>query len=137
VESLASGPGNINKQSLKRARLKFISTTPVRADNCRRDCQPTLIKQYYVDRFDMPASDSLRAYHMPCSADVVADAAVEPPLTPAEREIVKSYGGWTRFLASFTLKPWNHEDEEEGKAILRAFTANDDGEDGSNEPNKS
>lgn len=50
---------------------------------------------------------------------------IEPPLTPAERVIVKSYGGWTMFLASFGLKPWNDEDAQEGKQILEGFVAQD------------
>lgn len=47
--------------------------------------------------------------------------AIEPPLTPAERAIVKSYGGWTSFMRSFGLKPWESDDAEEGKRILEAF----------------
>ncbi|CEO58338.1 hypothetical protein PMG11_03068 [Penicillium brasilianum] len=53
---------------------------------------------------------------------------LQPPLSPAERQIVKSYGGWTQFLLSFGLKPWKDDDEEEGMRILRAFAA-DNGED--------
>ncbi|KAL4949430.1 hypothetical protein BDW69DRAFT_174476 [Aspergillus filifer] len=52
----------------------------------------------------MPASDSL-----------------QPPLTPAEREIVRSYGGWTNFLVSYGLKPWDEADASEGLAILRGI----------------
>ncbi|KAL4915202.1 hypothetical protein BDW62DRAFT_203923 [Aspergillus aurantiobrunneus] len=52
----------------------------------------------------MPASDSL-----------------QPLLTPAERAIVKSYGGWTQFLHSYGLKPWDREEAEEGLSILRAL----------------
>ncbi|OQD93320.1 hypothetical protein PENSOL_c033G01693 [Penicillium solitum] len=47
--------------------------------------------------------------------------ALQPPLTPAERAIVKSYGGWTSFMQSFGLKPWENDDAEEGKRILEAF----------------
>ncbi|KAF7588095.1 hypothetical protein BBP40_006194 [Aspergillus hancockii] len=46
---------------------------------------------------------------------------LQPPLTPAERAIVKSYGGWTYFLMSFGLKPFNKDDAQEGKRILEAF----------------
>ncbi|RJE24701.1 hypothetical protein PHISCL_02966 [Aspergillus sclerotialis] len=52
-----------------------------------------------------------------------ASDALQPPLTPAEREIVKSYGGWTQFLFSFGLKPWNDEDADEGMQILKAFVS--------------
>ncbi|KAB8074216.1 hypothetical protein BDV29DRAFT_173959 [Aspergillus leporis] len=47
--------------------------------------------------------------------------ALQPPLTPAERTIVKGYGGWTNFLISFGLKPWNDADAEEGKRILEGL----------------
>ncbi|CAI7592309.1 unnamed protein product [Penicillium glandicola] len=47
--------------------------------------------------------------------------AVQPPLTPAERAIVKSYGGWTYFLMSFGLEPWEKDDADQGKRILEAF----------------
>ncbi|KAJ5138766.1 uncharacterized protein N7515_003614 [Penicillium bovifimosum] len=59
----------------------------------------------------------------------VTDALPEPPLTPAERAIVKSYGGWTAFMHSFGLKPFIEEDAEEGKKILEAFTQPDEEED--------
>ncbi|KAL4965350.1 uncharacterized protein BDV14DRAFT_200050 [Aspergillus stella-maris] len=52
----------------------------------------------------MPASDSL-----------------QPPLTPAERTVVRSYGGWTNFLFSYGLKPWDQEDADEGLAILKGL----------------
>ncbi|KAG6003123.1 hypothetical protein E4U21_002321 [Claviceps maximensis] len=54
----------------------------------------------------MPATDSL-----------------QPPLTPTERQICKSYGGWSNFMASMGLKPWVSDDAEEGKAILAAFAS--------------
>ena len=49
----------------------------------------------------------------------------EPPLTPAERDIVKSYGGWTNFCISFGLKPWEVDDADEGKRILEGFVEDD------------
>ena len=52
---------------------------------------------------------------------------LEPPLTPAERSIVKSYGGWTYFLLSYGLKAYNDEDAEEGLMILKALAEDDDG----------
>ncbi|KAM4063397.1 hypothetical protein HRG_010120 [Hirsutella rhossiliensis] len=56
----------------------------------------------------MPATDSL-----------------QPPLSKAEREVCKSYGGWTNFMQSMGLKPWEDDDAAEGKAILAAFVAKD------------
>lgn len=52
----------------------------------------------------------------------------EPPLSPAERAIVKSYGGWTQFMISFGLKPWEFDDIDEGKRILEAFVSEDEEE---------
>ncbi|KID85674.1 Extracellular metalloproteinase 3 [Metarhizium guizhouense ARSEF 977] len=56
----------------------------------------------------MPATDSL-----------------QPPLTKAERQICKEYGGWTNFMQSMGLKPWESDDADEGKAILAAFARRD------------
>ncbi|KAJ5740989.1 hypothetical protein N7493_000861 [Penicillium malachiteum] len=52
--------------------------------------------------------------------------SLQPPLTPAERAIVKTYGSWSQFMFSFGLKPWNDDDVQEGKRILEAFAADDD-----------
>ncbi|EPS26164.1 hypothetical protein PDE_01100 [Penicillium oxalicum 114-2] len=53
---------------------------------------------------------------MPMNTD-----CLQPPLTPAQRTIVKSYGGWSMFLHSYGLKPWNEDDAEEGLRILEAL----------------
>ncbi|OGM49251.1 hypothetical protein ABOM_004053 [Aspergillus bombycis] len=47
--------------------------------------------------------------------------SLQPPLTPPERSIVKSYGGWTNFLLNYGLKPGNDEDAEEGLLILKGL----------------
>lgn len=76
----------------------------------------------------MPSTDSLRTsdsinskkylnFHSPTNP--------EPPLTTAERQIVKSYGGWTGFMHSFGLKPWNQEDADEGLRIVSGLASND------------
>ncbi|KAL1870655.1 hypothetical protein Plec18167_007419 [Paecilomyces lecythidis] len=62
---------------------------------------------------------------MPASSDCLQ---AEPPLKPEERAIVKSYGGWIHFLASFGLKPWVDEDAVQGKAILEGLVAQERGE---------
>ncbi|KAJ5736065.1 uncharacterized protein N7483_001190 [Penicillium malachiteum] len=49
----------------------------------------------------------------------------QPPLEPEEREIVKYYNGWTNYMFSYCLKPWNDDDAEEGKAILEAMIQHD------------
>lgn len=49
----------------------------------------------------------------------------EPSLSPGARAVVKSYGGWTNFMNSFGLKPWNSEDVDEGKAIAEGMAAED------------
>ncbi|OJJ50772.1 hypothetical protein ASPZODRAFT_126709 [Penicilliopsis zonata CBS 506.65] len=60
----------------------------------------------------MPATDSL-----------------QPPLTPAERAIVKTYGGWTSFMSSYGLKPWDFDDIDEAKQILTTLAQMDDQDD--------
>ena len=42
----------------------------------------------------------------------------EPPLSPAEREVVKSFGGWTSFMQSYGLKPHDSGDAREAKLIV-------------------
>lgn len=90
----------------------------------------------------MPASDGLRTYsapplsitlRRPIESNVrskldltLLTPPIEPPLSPAEREIVKGYGGWTNFLFSYGLKPWNDEDAEEGLLILKGLAQVDE-----------
>lgn len=62
-------------------------------------------------------------FHLINSAKRLTSA--EPPLTPAEREIVKSYGGWTQFMICFGLKPWDLDDTDQGKRILESFVQDD------------
>ncbi|KAL5365789.1 hypothetical protein BJX96DRAFT_180158 [Aspergillus floccosus] len=52
-----------------------------------------------------------------------ATDALQPPLTPAERAIVKGYGGWTMFLASYGLKAWDADDVEEAKQIVAGLAS--------------
>ncbi|KAG6017202.1 hypothetical protein E4U43_002120 [Claviceps pusilla] len=61
------------------------------------------------------------------AAQVDGQPPQEPPLTAAEREVRRSYGGWTNFMQSFNLKPWDSDDAEEGKAIIAALAAYDAG----------
>jgi hypothetical protein len=51
----------------------------------------------------------------------------QPPLQPAEREIVKSYGGWTAFMQSYGLKPFDDNDVREALQIERQMARNDRG----------
>ncbi|TXT15519.1 hypothetical protein VHUM_00022 [Vanrija humicola] len=55
-----------------------------------------------------------------------SDGLPESQLSPAEREVVKSYGGWTAFCTAYGLKPWNSDDNDEAKAIVQQMAANDD-----------
>ncbi|KAL3414100.1 hypothetical protein V8F44DRAFT_459360, partial [Aspergillus fumigatus] len=50
----------------------------------------------------------------------------EPPLTPAERAIVQSYGGWTQFMICFGLKPYELDDVDEAKSLVASLAADDD-----------
>lgn len=48
--------------------------------------------------------------------------ALEPAgLSAAEKQVIKSYGGWTYFMMAFALKPWEDDDVQEGLRILRGF----------------
>ncbi|EAW21028.1 uncharacterized protein NFIA_061890 [Aspergillus fischeri NRRL 181] len=49
----------------------------------------------------------------------------KPPLSPAERAIVKSYGGWTQFMISFGLKPYELDDIYEAKSIVASLATDD------------
>ncbi|WVW84731.1 hypothetical protein I302_106766 [Kwoniella bestiolae CBS 10118] len=50
---------------------------------------------------------------------------LQPPLKPAEREIVKSYGGWTNFTASYGLKPWEMDQNDEAHTIVKTLAKMD------------
>ncbi|CAK7204571.1 hypothetical protein SEUCBS139899_007329 [Sporothrix eucalyptigena] len=54
-----------------------------------------------------------------------ATDALSPPLTPAEREIVKSFGGWTAFMQCYGLKPYDDDDIQEAKAIVEEMVRQD------------
>ncbi|KAH1280456.1 hypothetical protein KXV70_001789 [Aspergillus fumigatus] len=55
-----------------------------------------------------------------------ATDALQPPLTPAERAIVQSYGGWTQFMICFGLKPYELDDVDEAKSLVASLAADDD-----------
>ena len=44
-----------------------------------------------------------------------------PILTPTERAIVKSYGGWTEFCLVHGLKPFKMDENEEAHRIVQAM----------------
>ncbi|KAK2594299.1 hypothetical protein QQS21_008005 [Conoideocrella luteorostrata] len=50
-----------------------------------------------------------------------ASDGLQPPLNEGERAIRRSYGGWTNFMQSYGLKPWDDDDAAEGKAIISAL----------------
>ncbi|KJZ75913.1 hypothetical protein HIM_04737 [Hirsutella minnesotensis 3608] len=61
---------------------------------------------------------------------------LQPPLSEAERKICKSYGGWTSFMQSMGLKPWDDDDAAEGKAIIAAFASDNEQDTTADETNK-
>ena len=75
----------------------------------------------------MPATDALHTFgpRLLNNSDANPYRSLEPPLSEAERAIVKSYGGWTQYTQSFGLKPWEQGDADEGKQILEASVADD------------
>lgn len=43
-----------------------------------------------------------------------------------EKDIVKSFGGWTHFCNSYGLKPQNPDENDEAISILRGLAAADE-----------
>jgi len=56
---------------------------------------------------------------------LTATDRAEPPLSDKEREVVKSYGGWTAFCESHGLKPWDPSDKQEALSIVKALASHD------------
>ncbi|GAA6014300.1 hypothetical protein JCM10207_005413 [Rhodosporidiobolus poonsookiae] len=56
-----------------------------------------------------------------------ATNGLQPPLSPAERSIVKSYGDWTTFCHAFGLKPYDMDDNAEAEAIVKAMARDEEG----------
>ncbi|KAM5352698.1 hypothetical protein ACJ41O_005420 [Fusarium nematophilum] len=52
--------------------------------------------------------------------------ALQPPLTPAERKIRNAYGGWTNFMLSMGLKPYDLDDIDEAYSIISAIAREDE-----------
>lgn len=50
----------------------------------------------------------------------------DPPLNPTERDIIKSYGGWTEFLACFDLNPKEKDDVDEAMTIVKALAVDEE-----------
>jgi len=48
-----------------------------------------------------------------------------PPLSPAERQIVKSFGGWTAFMQIYGLKAQDSGDIQEAKSIVQTMARED------------
>ncbi|KAG9250588.1 uncharacterized protein F5Z01DRAFT_665931 [Emericellopsis atlantica] len=48
---------------------------------------------------------------------------LQPPLQPAEREIVKSYGGWSSFMHAYGLKPHDLDDIDTAHNIVKQMAA--------------
>ena len=47
---------------------------------------------------------------------------IEPPISdPYMKATIKSYGGWTNFMLSYGLKPYEPDDVAESKAIIQGF----------------
>jgi hypothetical protein len=44
-------------------------------------------------------------------------------MNPKEREIIKSYGGWTQFMQTYGLKPHDMGDVAEATAILKRMAS--------------
>ncbi|KAG5927484.1 hypothetical protein E4U42_002194 [Claviceps africana] len=65
-----------------------------------------------------------------------ASDGLQPPLTAAEREIRRSYGGWTNFMLSMGLKPWDTADAEEGKAIIAGLASHEQAAEQESKQNK-
>lgn len=52
----------------------------------------------------------------------------EPPLTPAEKKVVKSFGDWTEFMRTYGLKPTDAGDAKQAYAIVKMMAQADEHE---------
>lgn len=52
------------------------------------------------------------------------DDSQQPPLTPAERAVVKDFGGWTAFMHSYGLKPHDADDAAPAHQIVKQMAKN-------------
>lgn len=86
--------------------------------DCLRTLLPSLI--HPISRNHHGSKRKKRETPLPTKRPM-SDVTTEPPLSPEERSIVKGYGGWTAFMQSFLLKPWENDDVEEAKAILKGL----------------
>lgn len=50
---------------------------------------------------------------------------IAPPLSAAERAVVKSFGSWTQFMQTYGLKPTDRDDIAQAKAIVQRMAQED------------
>ncbi|KLT39092.1 hypothetical protein CC85DRAFT_288916 [Cutaneotrichosporon oleaginosum] len=62
-----------------------------------------------------------RSIIMPAS-----DGLAPPMASQTEKDIVKSYGGWTAFCLAYGCRPWDSESNDEAKAILKSMAREED-----------
>ncbi|EPQ55087.1 hypothetical protein GLOTRDRAFT_42001 [Gloeophyllum trabeum ATCC 11539] len=46
----------------------------------------------------------------------------------SDYEFLKAWGGWHQFMLSYSLKPWDDDDVQEAKEIIRRLKANQEEE---------
>ncbi len=66
----------------------------------------------------MPAPDSL-SEPSHCGRTMGAGQVQRLPSPPAEREVVKSYGGWTEFMKLYGPKAHDQDEIQEAKKIVQ------------------
>ncbi|BEJ16678.1 hypothetical protein CspHIS471_0600790 [Cutaneotrichosporon sp. HIS471] len=56
----------------------------------------------------------------------VSDSLAPTLTSQAEKDVVKSFGGWTAFCLAYGCKPWESESNEEAKAILHSLATEEE-----------
>ena len=66
----------------------------------------------------MSTSQSFSSWSPHCAHEQADYSVIDPHLSVAGKEIIKSFGGWTKFMHAYNLKEYNQVDVWEAKRIV-------------------